>query len=108
MQKDNSKIVGQCEISHPVKPQASLEVGSNLSRNSTTNLRKFTLGSDDEDEDDDAQGGRKSAGPQQNLDFAKGEEGESILPSSIWKTYYINQYGQVCPSLRGITDEEGD
>ncbi|KAG8850154.1 hypothetical protein FRB96_000529 [Tulasnella sp. 330] len=93
--EDNTKIVGQCEISHPVKRPTDTVPPSpdHLAREVGRKLKGFTLGSDDDEtEDEGEQTGRR----EKNLDFAKEGEASGIqmLHSRIRRVLYINQFGQ--------------
>ncbi|KAG8978838.1 hypothetical protein FRB93_010606 [Tulasnella sp. JGI-2019a] len=94
---DSTKIVGQCEISHPVK-RPSVPPSPALVHQVSGKLKGFTLGSDDEDEEDEDQQGKDEPEQRQprNLDFGKQGEASDveILGSPIRRVFYINQFGQ--------------
>ncbi|KAG8933068.1 hypothetical protein FRC02_000168 [Tulasnella sp. 418] len=84
--ENGGRIVGQCEISHPVHGLTSSGPGGAVQI-----PEAHELGYDDQDEDDDIQQQTGNG----NIMFAKADErSPAWLESKIQRVFYINQYGQ--------------
>ncbi|KAG8964952.1 hypothetical protein FRC03_001176 [Tulasnella sp. 419] len=84
--ENGGRIVGQCEISHPVHGLTSSGPGGAVQI-----PEAHELGYDDQDEDEDI----KQQTGNGNIMFAKADErSPAWLESKIQRVFYINQYGQ--------------
>ncbi|KAG8900986.1 hypothetical protein FRB99_005646 [Tulasnella sp. 403] len=84
--EDDTRIIGQCEISHPVAQQSTPQFASGAAQ-------AFTL---DIDEDEEDENNELNSPVEQNIFFAKGGENEAEAPleSPIRRVFYMNPYGQ--------------